>query len=63
MSKGSAFTKKYHVYKLVYYEAYEDIVEAINREKQLKGGSRKDKLKLVTKINPTFRDLFDEINK
>ena len=55
------FTAKYHVTKLVYYEIHESIVTAIEREKQIKGGSRKKKIKLITSKNPEFKDLYDEI--
>lgn len=55
------FTKKYSVDKLVYYEQFDDILSAIAREKQLKGGSRKQKLDLIVLNNPAFRDLYDEI--
>ncbi len=61
MKLASGFTSKYNVSKLVYYEIYEDITEAINREKQLKGGSRKKKIDLVIKSNPYFADLYKEI--
>ncbi len=57
----AGFTKKYNVTKLVYYEVFEDIIEAINREKRIKGGSRKRKLDLINSINPDWRDLYDEI--
>ena len=40
---ADGFTKKYNVVKLVYYEIFEDITEAIKREKQIKAGSRKKK--------------------
>lgn len=55
------FTFKYNVTKLVFYEIYDDINEAIKREKQIKGGSRRKKLDLIEKINPEYRDLFNEI--
>ena len=55
------FTKKYNLSKLVYYEQYEDISEAIKREKQLKGGSRKKKEDLVVKMNSEWRDLYEEL--
>jgi len=61
--QGSVFTKKYSVTKLVYYEVFEEIIEAIIREKQIKGGSRADKLKLITQFNPTFKDLYNDISK
>ena len=52
-----AFSKKYNVDKLVYFEKYDDIRDAIRREKQLKGGSRKKKEALVNKMNPDWEDL------
>jgi len=55
------FTAKYNINKLVYYEVHEDINEAIKREKQIKGGSRKNKINLIKKKNPDFNDLYDEI--
>jgi len=58
---ASGFTSKYKVNKLVYYEIFEDISEAIKREKQIKGGSRKKKLNLITSANPVFRDLYEDI--
>lgn len=55
------FTKKYNVNKLVYYEQFASIIEAIQREKQIKGGSRNKKLSLVAGLNPTWKDLYEEI--
>jgi putative endonuclease len=57
---GSAFTKKYNVVKLVYYEVTDDVGMAILREKQIKAGSRQKKIDLVNSINPEWKDLFDE---
>lgn len=54
----SGFTSQYNVNKLVWFEVYEDIKEAIIREKQIKGGSRKKKLDLIKSLNPTFEDLY-----
>ncbi|MGR5157307.1 GIY-YIG nuclease family protein [Vibrio owensii] len=54
------FTKKYHVHKLVYFEQFEDMATAINREKQLKQWKREWKLDLVRKTNPDFLDLSNE---
>jgi putative endonuclease len=51
------FTKKYNVTKLVYFETSPSITAAIEREKQLKGGSRTKKLALVDEQNPTWQDL------
>ena len=56
-----SFTKKYNINKLVHYEIFESIIEAIEREKQIKGGSRQKKIDLIKKNNPCFRDLYDEI--
>lgn len=55
------FSKKYNINKLVYYEVYDNIQCAIEREKQIKGGSREKKLRLITSINLQFRDLYDEL--
>lgn len=54
---GSAFTKKYNVNKLVFYETGDDINIAIAREKQIKSGSRKKKIDLINSINPEWKDL------
>ena len=58
---GSAFVKKYNVHKLVYYEQGNDIYATIAREKQIKGGSRKKKIDLINKMNPEWKDLYEEI--
>ena len=58
---NDGFTKKYDVNKLVYYEFFEDITLAINREKQIKSGSRKKKLDLINKFNPEWKDLYSQI--
>ena len=55
------FTKKYEVDKLGYYEVFDDITQAIQREKQIKAGSRKNKLKLIESINPNWKDLYEDI--
>ena len=55
------FTKKYNIDKLGYYEIFDDIEEAIIREKKLKGASRKKKLELIEMNNPEWLDLYDEI--
>lgn len=51
------FTKRYRLKKLVYLEEYNDINEAIAREKQLKNWHREWKLNLIRKVNPEFNDL------
>ena len=50
-----------NVNKLVFYEVFKDSLNAINREKQIKGGSRKKKIDLITDMNPKWKDLCDEI--
>ena len=55
------FTKKYNIAKLVYYEVFEDIENAILREKQIKAGSRQKKVQLINSINREWRDLYDEL--
>ena len=57
----AGFTSRYNISKLVYHEVFEDINEAIKREKQIKGGSRQKKIDLIKKLNPTFKDLYEEI--
>jgi len=57
----SGFTAQYNINKLVWFEVYEDINEAIKREKQIKGGSRKKKIDLIIISNPEFKDLYNEI--
>ena len=56
-----SFTAKYHVHKLVYYEATGSIEAAISREKQIKSWNRKRKNKLVEKMNPHWVDLYKSI--
>ena len=58
---AGGFTQKYNVKKLVYYEIFENIEDAITREKQIKAGSRKKKLALISSTNPTFKDLYYEL--
>ncbi len=55
------FTKKHGVKTLVYYETYDEISFAIQREKEMKGWNRAWKIKLIESDNPTWRDLFDDI--
>lgn len=56
------FTKRYKITKLVYFEAHDDYDAALAREKQIKAGSRADKIKLIESMNPTWRDLYDELD-
>ena len=55
------FTKRYNINKLVYYEEFSDILSAIEREKQIKAGSRQKKLELINKTNLEWRDLYLEM--
>jgi len=55
------FTKKYNVHKLVYYEVYKSPQRAIEREKQIKAGSRQNKINLIEDNNPEWKDLYDNI--
>ena len=51
------FTKRYNMNKLVYYEEYEEVMDAINREKQIKRWSRKKKEMLIAIKNPEWKNL------
>ena len=55
------FTKKYQVHQLVYYEITTDVTAAIQREKQLKKWRRDWKVQLIEKMNPEWKDLYEEI--
>ena len=55
------FTKKYNITKLVYYEAFENIEDAIKREKQIKAGSRQKKIDLINAFNKEWIDLYESI--
>ena len=56
------FTYKYNIDKLVYFESFHSIEEAIAREKQIKGGSREKKEILINSINPDWKDLWEDIH-
>ena len=56
-----SFTAKYKLDKLVYYEGFHRIEEAIGREKQIKAGSRERKIELINGFNPEWRDLYEEV--
>lgn len=55
------FTKRYNMDKLVYYEVFNDIRDAIAREKQIKAGSRIKKMRLIKGVNPKFEDLYEKL--
>jgi putative endonuclease len=56
------FTAQYGVNRLVWYEAYEDVREAIGREKQLKHWNRDWKIRLIEEFNPDWIDLYPTLN-
>lgn len=58
---GSVFTQKYNLRLLVYYESFDDMAQAILREKSLKGKTRKKKDDLISSLNPSWKDLLFEI--
>ena len=55
------FSKRYNVTKLVYYEVFDSIENAISREKKIKGWIRQKKIDLVNTLNPDWKDLYGEI--
>ena len=57
---GSEFCRHYKIDRLVYYESFDDVIKAINREKKLKGLLRIKKIQLIVSMNPTWRDLSAE---
>lgn len=52
-----SFTKRYNLYKLVYLEKYDDLLQAREREKRLKKWNRQWKIELIESVNPAFNDL------
>ncbi|MEA1963121.1 MAG: GIY-YIG nuclease family protein [Patescibacteria group bacterium] len=57
----NSFFSKYNTSKLIYYEEYQYIKDAIKREKQLKKWNREWKIELIKKDNPTWRDFFTDM--
>jgi putative endonuclease len=55
------FTAKYGCKLLVWYEVHESMYEAIAREKQIKAGNRAKKLALIEALNPSWKDLYEEV--
>ena len=58
---ADGFTNKYHIHNLVYFEATEDVISAITREKQLKTWNRAWKIALIEQNNPEWRDLYCDL--
>ena len=61
--KAGAFTWVHKVHTLVYYEPYDQIEDAIAREKQLKKWERAWKLRIIEEKNPDWRDLYNDVLK
>ena len=57
----NSFSARYNLNKLVYYEQFQMIGDAIAREKQLKAGSRAAKIALIQNLNPQWLDLYEDI--
>ena len=55
------FTKQYRIHRLVYFEQYDDVEEAIRREKQLKKWNRAWKIRLIEEANPDWVDLYPQV--
>jgi putative endonuclease len=58
---AEGFTKKYDVDRLLYFEAFDDIENAIRREKRLKKWNRAWKIRLIEETNPNWTDLYPSI--
>ena len=58
--KAGSFTTKYRIHRLVYFEVFGDIRDAIKREKQIKYWMRAERIALIESVNPTWRDLAEE---
>lgn len=57
------FTQKYNLGRLVYHEEYSSIQDAFNREKNMKEWNRAWKVELIENVNPTWRDLYEDLAK
>jgi putative endonuclease len=60
-SEVPGFTKRYGVNRLVHYEVFENVWDALNREKRLKKWNREWKIKLIEQDNPGWRDLYEDL--
>lgn len=60
---ASGFTRKYRVHRLVYAETFDEIEDAIHREKAMKEWQRAWKIQLIEKDNPEWIDLYDTLNR
>ena len=59
-TEKNSFVKKYKLDRLVYYEPYDDVRDAIAREKQLKRWTKIKKIRLIVSMNPTWKDLAED---
>ena len=60
---AKSFTSRYNIEKLVYFETFTSPADAFEREKKMKGSSRKRKMDLINKINPMWKDLFENLKR
>lgn len=58
----NSFTSRYNINKLVYFEVFTLVEDAFAREKQIKGSSRIKKIQLIKRINPEWKDLFEQLS-
>ena len=58
-----SFAHKYHCYKLVWFENFRNITDAIEAEKKIKGWTRVKKINLIKKTNPLFKDLNNDLSE
>ena len=61
--EGGEFSRRYKTHKLVYYESFQYVNDAIRRETELKGWKRKRKVELIQTTNPKWLDLYEEFGK
>jgi putative endonuclease len=57
----NSFTARYNAYKLVWFQEFNSIITANERERQLKAGNRARKIKLIETVNPTWKDLYETL--
>ena len=57
----NSFSAKYNLDKLVWYQEFDRVTDAREREKQIKAGSRAKKVKLIEELNPEWRDLYNDL--
>lgn len=58
---AEGFTKKYNIDKLIYFKQTEDVMSALEREKQIKKWNRQKKINLINKVNPNWEDLYNNL--